>query len=82
MKKLKVGDRVEITAVDHSTDDKSWNTAEKLVEDSTPSILNILGYFIGEDKLSYQLAMGKSEEAFATKWMIPKQTILKIHKLR
>ena len=78
-RKLKIGDLVEITALDHTTFDGPWDRAEKLVAGSTPDHLTVAGYYIGKGNKCVQLAMGQSEaQAFTTKWMIPISTIVKI----
>ncbi len=81
--KLKIGDLLEVTALDHTTFDGPWGKAEDLVKSSTPDHLTVSGYFIGKENKCLQLAMGQSEgNAFTTKWMIPLSTITKIVKLK
>lgn len=78
-RKLKIGDLVEITALDHTTHDGPWDKAEELLKSATPDHLTVAGYYIGRDNKCVQLAMGQSEsKAFTTKWMIPQSTITKI----
>jgi hypothetical protein len=78
-RKLKVGDLVEITALDHTTHDGPWGRAEDLVKSATPDHLKIVGYYIGTDCKCIQLAMGWGENgSYTTKWMIPKSTITSI----
>ena len=81
-KKLKIGDRVEITAVDHTTSDKGWEKPADLIRGETPANLSVIGYYLGEEKNIIHLAMGRCEDTYGTKWMIPTKTVLKIHKLR
>ena len=78
-KKLKVGDLVEITALDHTTHDGPWATPQGLLDSATPDHLCVSGYYIGTKDKCIQLAMGQGDGgAYTTKWMIPKSTITKI----
>lgn len=73
--KLKVGDLIEVVAVDHTSDDTNgWLKPEELIK-AEPERIAVVGYYLGETKNTLRLAMAKAGNVYGTQFMILKGTI-------
>lgn len=76
--KFKEGDPVEITAMDHSSDDtiEGWRTAAECM-DSQPEFMCIRGFYIGEDRFTMKIAFARCGDSYSTVFNVLKSAIVK-----
>jgi hypothetical protein len=83
MKKInfKVGDVVEVTALDHASVDSKWLSKDEAMTQGH-TYLKVVGYVVGQDKKLLVLAMGHTEGDYGLIWQVPKSTIQEIKVLK
>ena len=78
--KLKVGDPVDVVAIDHSTDDhEGWRLPRDHMK-VEPMTLRVRGFYMGKDKDTIKIAFAQCGEAYSTTWILPYKTIVSIKK--
>lgn len=82
MAKLRLGDIVEVTALDHSSiDHEGWRDAKELQEEK-PHTMRVVGYYLGEDKDCMWVAFASCATKYSTGFAILKGAIKKARRLR
>lgn len=75
---IKVGDLIEVAAIDHTTDDNDgWSDPEDLLK-AKPEILEVAGYYLGETKDTFRLAMCRVGHSYGTQFIVLKKAIIRL----
>jgi len=80
-KSFKVGDPIELVALDHTSDDtvEGWVPASAAMK-LTPHKIYVRGYFVGEDEFTIKVAFAKCAGTFSTFFNVIKGTIVEAKK--
>ena len=74
---IKVGDLLEIEAIDHTTSDNDWSDRDDLLK-INPEILQVAGYYLGETRNTFRLAMCKVGDSYGTQFIVLKKAIIRL----